>query len=112
MSQRLLIKMGVLAIVAFFSAPLLAEGSTPTLVSGFTWGYLGKLVVALGAVIVFFLLCAWLIRQQPGLGRATAGSLKVVATLPLGTKEKVVVVQAGETQVLLGVKQSQISRFN
>ena len=45
---------------------------------------------------------AWLARRMPGLAgmRGSAG-LRVVAALPLGARERLLVVEVGDTQLLL-----------
>lgn len=67
-----------------------------------------------GARVVFFLLIvvtliiglAWLLhrtRMVSGFSNNGQGALKVVATLPLGMKEKVAVIQVGEQQIVVGI---------
>ncbi len=60
------------------------------------------LVVAL----IFFL--AWALRKMnavPG----QLGHMKVITSMPLGTRERVVLVQVGEEQLLLGVTAQSVS---
>ena len=56
------------------------------------------------AVLVMIVGVAWLLRRSP-LGALSRGHgpLRVVATLPLGPKERLVLVEAGESRILLGV---------
>lgn len=67
-----------------------------------------------GARVLFFLVLvlglilglAWLLnrtRAGRGFGSSAQGALKVVATLPLGMKEKIAVIQVGEQQIVVGV---------
>ncbi len=56
--------------------------------------------------LIFF--CSWLVKRwQPGLVQARNG-LQVKAVLPLGGRDRIVVVQAGERQLLLGVSPGSI----
>ena len=64
-------------------------------------GMVGTTVVTLLLVIGFILLLAWLAKRVPGLGGASNPALKVVGSLALGPRERVVVVAVGETQLLL-----------
>lgn len=68
-----------------------------------------QLLLGLAAVVLMILLLAWLMRRFSGLA-VQQGAIKVVAGLPLGSREKVVLVQVGERkQVLLGVAPGRIS---
>jgi flagellar protein FliO/FliZ len=54
-------------------------------------------------VLAFIFAAAWVVRRMPlGVGRAN-GPLKVLATLPLGPKERLVLVEARGEQLLIGV---------
>lgn len=64
-------------------------------------GMVGTTVVTLLLVIGFILLLAWLAKRMPGIGGAANPALKVVGSLALGPRERVVVVDVGGTQLLL-----------
>lgn len=85
---------------AFSSAPRADAGSV------------GGTVLALVLVVGLILLLGWLARRMPGIGRASNDSLRVVASLALGPRERVVVVEVGTTQLLLGVGQSGIRKLH
>ncbi|MBR9882912.1 MAG: flagellar biosynthetic protein FliO [Oceanospirillales bacterium] len=67
-----------------------------------------ELVLGLVAVIALILSLAWIVRRINVLPGQQAG-LQVVAVLPLGQRERAVLVQVGEQQLLLGVSASQVS---
>jgi len=67
-----------------------------------------QLVGGLALVILLIVLVAWLLRRATGLQR-TGSSMKVLASLPLGTRERAVLIQAGEQQLLLGVTAGQVT---
>ncbi len=59
-------------------------------------------------ILALIFVCAMLLKKfQPGLQQQNG--LKVITSLSLGAKERVVVVQAGEQQLLLGVTAHQIT---
>lgn len=64
-------------------------------------GMVGTTIVTLVLVIGFILLLAWLAKRMPGLGGAGNPALRIVGSLPLGPRERVVVVAVGDTQLLL-----------
>lgn len=66
------------------------------------------LLVVVGAVIV---LARWLPRLQ-GARAGGSGGLRIVDSLVVGQRERVVLMQVGERQVLLGVTPSQVSTLH
>lgn len=76
-------------------APAFAPASSGT-------GSLGGAVVALLLVVGLILGLAWLARRMPGMGAAVGNrNLKLVGSLSIGPRERVVVVDVGGTQLLL-----------
>ncbi|SEK79004.1 flagellar protein FliO/FliZ [Atopomonas hussainii] len=87
-------------------AALAAEDSAPSL----AWGSkLIELSVALLAVIALVFVMAWLMRRVQQVGPAGKGALKVLAALPLGPRERLLLVQVGQQQLLLGVAPGRIT---
>ncbi|MEN1960682.1 flagellar biosynthetic protein FliO [Luteimonas sp. MJ246] len=67
-------------------------------------GNLGGAVFALVLVVGLILLLSWLARRMPGLGgRGANPALRIVGSLALGPRDRLVVVEIGATQLLLGV---------
>lgn len=67
------------------------------------------MVLALLLVLALIVGMAWLLRRVSGLGLQGPASLRTVATLAVGPKERLLVVQAGDTQLLVGVTAQQIT---
>ncbi|WP_158527354.1 flagellar biosynthetic protein FliO [Pelagibaculum spongiae] len=65
---------------------------------------LGSLLV----VVALILLLAWILKRM-GMAGPNNGTLKVLSNLPLGQKQQLLVVQAGEHQLLLGVSSGSIN---
>ncbi|WP_407351620.1 flagellar biosynthetic protein FliO [Luteimonas sp. R10] len=68
--------------------------SGPGLIGGFF-----ALVLVLGLIVGL----AWLLKRMPGGGFRQADGLRIVASVQLGAKERALVVQVGNDQLLLGV---------
>lgn len=66
-------------------------------------GAVGSAVLALLLVVGLILALAWLAKRMPGAVASSNKSLRVVASLAVGQRERVVVVAVGDTQLLLGV---------
>lgn len=65
---------------------------------------LGSLVLVIGVI----LLLAWMLKrmQVPALGQQKG--LRIISQLPVGTKERIAVVQVGEEQFLVGITSQSI----
>lgn len=91
--------------LAWASRSTSTENSSP-----FSWGAMLQLFAALVFVLIVFFGVIWVLKRfQPGLASAQTGSLRVLASLPLGVRERLLLVQVGEQQLLLGVTPSGIS---
>lgn len=71
-------------------------------------GALGQLLLGLTLVVGVILLLAWLLRRVNGIPAQGQG-MKVLAALPLGQRERAVLVQIGQEQLLLGVAPGRVS---
>lgn len=71
---------------------------------------IGSMLVSLALVIALIMALAWVLRRISGPGgpQRPAG-LRVVSSLPVGPKERVLVIDVGGRQVLVGVTANQIS---
>jgi flagellar protein FliO/FliZ len=63
------------------------------------------LVLVLGCIV----LVAWLLKRTTSFHTAANGKMRVIAGLPLGTRERAVLVQIGDEQLLLGVTPQQVN---
>ena len=99
-----------LTLATLLSSPSWAISGPPPAIStgsAFLQGLLGLLVV-LASLMAFF----WFMRRfSPGQGGAQ-GLVKVVGGVMLGTREKVVVVEVGDTWLLLGVGGGQVNTLH
>jgi flagellar protein FliO/FliZ len=68
----------------------------------------GSMIVSLLLVLLAIVVAAWLLKKLQ-VGGSTVNGLKVVTSLNLGSKERLMVVQVGEKQLLLGITGQQIN---
>ena len=66
-------------------------------------GGLGQVTLALALVVAAIFALAWLARRMRGFAERGAVALNVVAEVRVGPKERAVLLQAGTTQILVGV---------
>ncbi len=73
---------------------------------------LTKLIGALALVLIVFWGFAWFMRQLQNPAARNPGDLRIVSALSIGSREKLVVIQAGSDQLLLGVTPSRIEKLH
>lgn len=69
-------------------------------------------VLALLAVLALVVGLGWLLKRLPGSGFRPADGMKLVASLSVGAKERVVVVEVNGQQLLLGVTAGSINALH
>ncbi|MDQ2068465.1 flagellar biosynthetic protein FliO [Natronospira bacteriovora] len=81
--------------------PALAETASPEDFQGVS----GLLNVMLSLIIVLAVVfgLAWAMRRMQGYGGGRGNGMKVIAQLPLSTRERLMLVEVGRQQLLLGV---------
>ena len=89
--SRAIVGMGLLSIpsVAFAATP-------PSLDLATTFG-------SLIFVIAFILFIAWLLKRMQVPAMSNQQGLAIVRQIPVGTKERIAIVQAGDEQFLVGI---------
>ena len=71
-----------------------------------------QLTLSLAAVVAAIFGLGWLLRRLHGMPGSTHRALKVIATLPVGTRDRIAIIQAGDTQVLIGVSPGRIQTLH
>lgn len=67
-----------------------------------------QMLLALLFIIGLIFMIAWAMRRMGNMPGASRGALRVLTGVSLGQRERVVLMQAGKTQLLLGVAPGQI----
>ena len=73
---------------------------------------LWQLTLGMVAVLGLILGIAWLLKRSGRFQMAAGGSLRVLGGLSMGTRERVVLLQVGETQLLLGVAPGRVQTLH
>lgn len=71
-----------------------------------------EITLGLGLVVGAIILCAWLVRRVFRISPGVSRHMKIVAGLALGTRERIVLLQVGETQLLVGVSPGRIQTLH
>lgn len=72
---------------------------------------LGNLVISLIVVVALIFACIWLIKRLSNLNHAAGNHLTTIASMSVGARERIVLVQVGEQQVLVGVAPGRVSKL-
>ncbi len=89
----------------------LAQSAAPAAVPEAGAGLL-QVVLGLGVVIAALVGGLWLLKRLAAPHGAAAGALRVVAGTAVGARERVVLVEVGETWLVLGVAPGQVSALH
>ncbi len=74
--------------------------------------YLMQLVIGLFIVVLCILVLAWFAKKMNRFHSLTDSSLKVIGGLSMGSRERVVLLQVGEEQLLLGISPGKINTLH
>ena len=73
---------------------------------------IGNLILSLTLVVGAIVGCLWLIKRLSNINQPSGAKLKVLASMSLGTRERALLVQAGDTQMLLGIAPGRVSQLH
>lgn len=90
-----------------FGAPSVTSSATPSGIAS-----LGQVTLALGLVLAMIFVAAWLMRRLRGFGKTGSGALDIIADLPVGQKERAVLIRVGAKQVLIGVAPGRVTTLH
>ncbi len=105
-----------LPLSALFALPFAviaqaAEPSANKVPLADTSGYFLQLVSGLGVVLLSTAVLAWLLKRINRLPNRDLKDLELIASLSVGQRERVVIVRAGTTNLVLGVAPGSISKL-
>ncbi len=102
----------LLALPATVLAAEPAAQATTPLATGGIAGQLVQLLLGLLLVIGLIFLLAWLLRRVQQIGPRGGQVIKIVASQALGPRDRLVLVQVGGEQILLGLTPGRITALH
>jgi flagellar protein FliO/FliZ len=84
---------------ALMAAPVVAPVAAPAVDSG---AEMVRVLVSLLGVVALIFFVGWLSRRAQGRVRPGGRKIRVIETMPVGIKEKVMLLEVGGTQLLVG----------
>jgi len=108
--MRAFISIIALVILPFNNAALAAGDKPIASLANEPIGVGNYLQMFFGLFIIVALIIglAWFMRRMGNMNSIAAGNLKVIGGLSIGQRERIVLVQAGNTQLLVGVAPGEI----
>jgi flagellar protein FliO/FliZ len=73
---------------------------------------LGQVTLALLVVLGAVFAVAWIVRRIRGFGNRVGDAIDVIADVPLGQKERAVLLKVGNAQILVGVAPGQVNTLH
>ena len=64
------------------------------------------------AVVATIFALGWVLRRLPGAGRGANGAMRIVSALAVGTRERVLWIEAGGKHLLIGVTAQNVSKLH
>jgi len=77
-----------------------------------TAGGLAQVTFALLIVLIAIFAVAWVARRMRGFNNRVGGAIDVLADVPLGQKERAVLLKVGSKQILLGVAPGRVNTLH
>lgn len=74
--------------------------------------YLLKLSAGLILIVVLIFLLAWLVRKFNLNQGSHSGLIKIIAGLSIGTRDRIVLLQVGDEQILVGLTPGKIEKLH
>ena len=72
-------------------------------------GFMLQFLAGLAVVVLCIVGLAWLLKRAGGLQASARGAVRVIDGVALGTRERLVLVQVGDRQLLLGVAPGRVN---
>lgn len=105
----------ILFLLSVALLPVISQAAdTPALketVAGTPAEYVVKTVISLGLVIAAIFFVAWMAKKINRFSGVESGQIKIIGSLAIGAKEKILLVEVGTTQILIGATPNQITHL-
>lgn len=104
----------LLALFALMTVPAVAQEAVPAVSpsSLFTGDYLLQVIGSFVVVILLLVGVLVLLRRFNGVGSQMSGNMRVVSSVGVGQRERVVLLQVGEEQILVGVGPGNVRKIH
>ena len=104
----------LLALFALMTVPAVAQEAVPAVSpsSLFTGDYVLQVIGSFVVVILLLVGVLVLLRRFNGVSSQMSGNMRVVSSVGVGQRERVVLLQVGEEQILVGVGPGNVRKIH
>jgi len=104
----------LLALFALMTVPAVAQEAVPAVSpsSLFTGDYLLQVIGSFVVVILLLVGVLVLLRRFNGVSSQMSGNMRVLSSVGVGQRERVVLLQVGEEQILVGVGPGNVRKIH
>ena len=104
----------LLALLALMTVPAVAQEAVPAVspTSLFTGDYLLQVIGSFVVVILLLVGVLVLLRRLNGVSSQMSGNMRVISSVGVGQRERVVLLQVGEEQILVGVGPGNVRKIH
>jgi len=103
----------LLLLTGLFSSAVLAESKLDTTpLEPLSIPYLLKLTGGLLLVVTVIFVLAWLVKKFNLNQQSHNGLIRIIAGLSIGTRDRIVLLQVGEEQILVGLTPGRIEKLH
>ncbi len=97
----------LVSLLLWLSMPIMAaeKAVTPAQASPVNAGQVLQLLTALLGIVALIVIMAWLVRRSGRININTRKDFRILGMIPMGARERIVLMQLGEQQLLIGVSQ-------
>ena len=106
---------GVPALLGLTAGPQFAMGqetASPSLQAPIGSGDILSVGASLIVVVAAIMLCGWLYSRSQGLRVRGGGVISIIATQPLGPKERILLIEVANKQLIVGMTSTQVSTLH
>ncbi len=100
--------------LCYWPVELLAQSSESgmTVMDPVSPSYMMKLTGGLLIVVAIIFFIAWMLKRLNLTQQSQSGILRIVAGLPVGTRDRIVLLQVGEEQILVGLSPGRMQKLH
>ena len=91
-----------------------AQEKNPTIINTdpMSGSYLFQLILGLIVVLICIVALAWFAKRMNRLQSSTGSMLKIIGGLSMGSRERIILLQVGSEQLLIGVSPGRINKLH
>lgn len=89
-----------------------SDGNETTIMNPVSPSYMMKMTGGLLLVVAIIFFIAWMLKRLNLTQQSQSGILRIVAALSVGTRDRIVLVQVGDEQILVGLSPGRMEKLH